>query len=212
MNKNYDESYLYEAMDVLGESFDFAYNFCNVPLKEFINLFINSGYLKRFENGDFSIILGNSGIELALKVFEKENFNYKINNKRYDFSYSKEFWAGWILAFYQYHKGYSFEYIFSLIDIEEILRVYPTLHEASELKAFDVIDKIVTSSIKYSRLKEMRIKNGLTQKELAIKSNMSIRTLQEYENKSKNINKASSLTIYNLSKVLSCNIEDLLEI
>ena len=52
---------------------------------------------------------------------------------------------------------------------------------------------------------------GLTQKELAEKSGVNLRTLQQYELKAKDINKAATTTLLALSKTLGCKIEDLLE-
>ena len=61
------------------------------------------------------------------------------------------------------------------------------------------------------KLKEIRESRGLTQAELAKLSDISIRTIQSYEQGLKDINKASVITIWKLSKVLHCKIEDLIE-
>ena len=52
---------------------------------------------------------------------------------------------------------------------------------------------------------------GFTQKELADNSGVSLRSIQMYEQRHKNINKASAETLYRLSKILGCTIEDLME-
>jgi transcriptional regulator with XRE-family HTH domain len=51
----------------------------------------------------------------------------------------------------------------------------------------------------------------MTQKELANASNIPLRTLQQYEQRQKDINKAQGIYLYQLSKVLYCDIEDLME-
>ena len=43
------------------------------------------------------------------------------------------------------------------------------------------------------------------------KSGVSLRSIQMYEQRNKNINKASVETIYRLAKALGCEIEDLIE-
>ena len=50
-----------------------------------------------------------------------------------------------------------------------------------------------------------------SQRELAEKSGVNLRTLQQYELKAKDINKAATTTLLALSKTLGCKIEDLLE-
>ena len=62
-----------------------------------------------------------------------------------------------------------------------------------------------------SKLKDIRTQVGLSQSELAEKSNVSIRMIQQYEQGIRNINKAQAETVYQLSKALSCKIEDIIE-
>ena len=50
-----------------------------------------------------------------------------------------------------------------------------------------------------------------TQAELARRSNVSLRSIQMYEQRNKDINKASAATVLSLAKVLGCTMEDLLE-
>lgn len=62
------------------------------------------------------------------------------------------------------------------------------------------------------RLKELRIKKGLTQKELAQRTGLSVRLIQKYEQNVQDLNKVYSITIYKLAKALECSYEDLLTI
>lgn len=61
-------------------------------------------------------------------------------------------------------------------------------------------------------LKKIRINKGISQSDLANQSGVSLRTIQEYEQGRKSLNKASGETLYKLAKALNCNIEDLLNI
>lgn len=61
-------------------------------------------------------------------------------------------------------------------------------------------------------LKELRIKKGLTQKELAQKAGLSVRLIQKYEQNVQDLNQVYAITIYKLAKVLDCSYEDLLTI
>ena len=209
--KSYNKCFLDYTMSNFGEAFDYAYYAYNLSLDEFMNYFITSGYALRYENGDMSVILGMSGIELVLNVFDKLNIQEKIFKPSNSIKFSKEFWAGWILCLFQYETQFPFSYINSLLKMEDILKLYPTLHEASEEKCIDVLLTRLKNNIKSTRLQELRKKVGISQRELAFISGVNLRTLQEYENRSKDINKASSQTLYYLSKALNVKMEDIIE-
>ena len=63
-----------------------------------------------------------------------------------------------------------------------------------------------------SKLKENRERAGLTQKELSERSGVNIRTIQDYGQVRKLINKAQGLSLYNLANALNVTIEELLEL
>mgnify|MGYP003291559486 CR=1 FL=1 len=62
-----------------------------------------------------------------------------------------------------------------------------------------------------TNLKRIRTIYGCTQAELAEMSGVSLRSIQMYEQRNKDINKASVDTIYRLAKALGCTVEDLIE-
>ena len=63
-----------------------------------------------------------------------------------------------------------------------------------------------------SKLKENRERTGLTQKELSERSGVNIRTIQDYEQGRKLINKAQGLSLYRLANALNVTMEELLEL
>jgi len=52
---------------------------------------------------------------------------------------------------------------------------------------------------------------GYTQKELADRCTVSLRTIQQYEQRTKDINKAAGISLHSIALVLDCQMEDLLE-
>ncbi len=62
-----------------------------------------------------------------------------------------------------------------------------------------------------TNLKRIRTAYGCTQKELAAMSGVSLRSIQMYEQRNKDINKAQSDSLYRLAKALGCAMEDLFE-
>ena len=64
---------------------------------------------------------------------------------------------------------------------------------------------------KDTNLKLLRQRAELTQRELAELAEVPLRTVQQYEQRQKNINRAQAETLARIAKQLYCNIEDLLE-
>lgn len=209
--QSYSVDLLDIAMKNLGEAFDYAKNTYNIELDNFMFMFIKSGYAKQFEDGNPSIICGISGCELVLDVLTENKYEIEIKQPNNSFDYSREYWCGWILAYYQWKTSLSFYYITSHVKISEILSLYPMLHEASEEKFVDIMNSKIKDIVKTTRLQEMRKSRNLSQSELSKRSGVNLRTLQQYEVGTKDINKASAMNIYALSKALYCNVEDILE-
>ena len=74
-----------------------------------------------------------------------------------------------------------------------------------------MVNSIIEKKTTTTKLQELRKNIGYSQRELAEKSGVNLRTLQQYELKAKDINKAATATLLALSKTLGCKIEDLLE-
>ncbi|MDE7438967.1 MAG: helix-turn-helix domain-containing protein [Clostridia bacterium] len=62
-----------------------------------------------------------------------------------------------------------------------------------------------------TKLKRIRTTKGYSQKQLAELSGVSLRSIQMYEQRNKDINKAQSDSLFRLAKALGCTMEDLLE-
>ncbi len=207
----YQEIYLSNAQDGLAEAFDHAINTCHIDGEEFIKLFLKSKTCKRIEQGDISYLIGKSGIELALDIFLDTNANIDFCEPEVSYKRSAEYWVGYAIAYYQWHSNRKFEDIFYVFSFNDLKIMYYTLHEADISKFVDVVDKKIRETIKDTNLKRMRLLYGVSQSQLAIKSGVSLRSIQMYEQRNKDINKASGETLYSLSKTLGCTMEALLE-
>ena len=60
-----------------------------------------------------------------------------------------------------------------------------------------------------NKLKEIRIKKGISQKELSEKTGISLKAISSYEQGSRDLIKASFENIIKISKALKCDIFDL---
>lgn len=207
----YDEQYLGDAMSCLGEAMDYAANACKIDMERFLDLFIGTGYAEQFAAGVPKYVSGLSGTELVMDVLNKAGFEIDYPQAQIDYAYSAQYWCGWILAYYQWYTGRSFKDIQKHITMQEIEKLYPTLHEASEEKFVDTVNRMIRKKNLPTRLQTQRKISGYSQPELAEKAGVSLRTLQQYEIRAKNINKAAGATLLALAKALGCQIEDLME-
>lgn len=211
MTHAYQEIYLNKAQSVLGEAFDYAINTCNILGKDFVKLFTASSVSKRMENGEPAYLAGKSGIEIVIEIIA-ETKGQELQVKPQDhFERSKEYWIGWAVAYYQWYSSRKYSDIFKAISFEDMQKMYYTIHEADITKFVDIVNSRMKEYFPKTNLKRIRTAYGLTQAELAKHSSVSLRSIQMYEQRNKNINKASADTVYRLSKVLGCTMEDLLE-
>lgn len=211
MIRAYDEKYLEDAMENLGEAFDYAVNACDMELDAFMELFIASGYAERFGKGEPKMVAGLSGTELAMEVMEKAGLGRAFPAPRIEYDCSAEYWCGWILAYYQWTTSKSFRDISEDISMQEIDKMYGTMHEASEEKFVDTVNEMIARKKTTTALQRRRKNYGYSQRELAEKSGVNLRTLQQYELGAKDIGKASVSTVIALAKVLGCKVEDIME-
>lgn len=75
MIRAYSEFYLSDAKKSLANMLDYAVYDCGIKIDEFADLFVLSGFSKRFETGDPAVISGISGTELAQRVLQFATFD-----------------------------------------------------------------------------------------------------------------------------------------
>ena len=211
MTHAYQETYLSKAQATLGDAFDSAINTCGISGEDFIKLFTASSVSRRMENGEPAFLAGKSGIEIAADVVLETTGKQLEDIPEDHFSRSREYWIGWAICYYQWYSSRSFRDIFRVLAFEDLQNMYYTLHEADITKVVGIVDTRIREYFQDTNLKRIRIVYGCTQKELAKRSGVSLRSIQMYEQRNKDINKASAETLYRISRVLGCAIEDLLE-
>ena len=183
-----------------------------MDIEEFWKMFLVSGLADEFGKGSPKVVSGTSGTEMVYQVLDKAGIEEQEFPIQIEYARSREYWSGWILAYYQWLSGKSFKDIYAGMDMREIQRLYPTLHEAPEEKFVEVADRIIAENIKVTKLQRLRKNSGYSQAELAQRSGVNKRMIQQYEIGAKDINKAAVGTLLALAKVLGCEIDDLLEI
>ena len=211
MMNAYDKDYLYHAQKNFGHMVDFAVNTCNYDIDEFFDMFLASNVCVQFENGNPTYIAGKTGCELVrLIVSEIKNAEIEDEDAMY-LDKSPEYWLGWVLSYYAWLKNYRFSYILSAVSAGDMLGMYDTMHEADITKFVSAIDERLKTFYTQTALTRLRTDAGLSQSELAERSGVSVRVIQAYEQKMRDINKAQASTVAQLAQALDCNPIDLLE-
>ena len=96
---------------------------------------------------------------------------------------------------------------------DELVVRYHPWHEASEERFCELFAEVARDSeVRVpTRLAVSRSALRLSQRELAHRSRVGLRSIQMYEQRRKDINKAQAQTLQSLARVLHCAIENLLE-
>ncbi|MBQ9931469.1 MAG: helix-turn-helix transcriptional regulator [Firmicutes bacterium] len=207
----YDKMYLEKARTALGRMMDFAVQDLGYDGDDFMKLFLGSGIAVRFGTGDVSLIAGRSGVELAYEVLEQSGIAYERIAPNYASDRSPEYWAGWALAYFQWESGMGFSEILRQVSFSEILELYAPYHEMDIRHFAETMRERYRQSVPETRLKALRQRAALSQGQLAELSGIPKRTIQQYEQRQKNINKAQAAYLVSLSDVLCCEVRELME-
>ena len=211
MTRAYNELYLSDAKNRLADMFDYAINDCKEEPDWFAVLFVQSGYAQQFERGNPTIVSGRSGIELAIDVLYYAYREQRPKERRYSQERTPEYWAGWALAEFQWHSGRRFKDIFDSMPFSRIVSMYKVYHEMDISRFIEYAERICSEIKRDTKLKTIRESRGLSQVELAQQSGVKLRSIQMYEQRVNDIDKAQGQTLYKLARTLGCSVEDLLE-
>ena len=191
MIRAYREIYLSKAQSAMGDAFDYAINGCDIPGSDFIKLFVSSSICRRMENAEPQFLVGKSGIEIAIDVIFETTGRQPEEKLKYSSVRSPEYWIGWAVCYYQWYSTRNYRDLFT--------------------KFVEIADEKIREYFVETNLKRLRTAYGLSQAELAERSGVMLRSIQMYEQRRKNINKAGAETLYRISRTLGCTMEELLE-
>jgi DNA-binding transcriptional regulator YiaG len=211
MIRAYSQIYLEKAQTALGSMLDYAVNDLQYDLTGFFGIFLTSGVASLFGSGDVQTIAGRSGIELAWDVLEKSGMRFSYVTPQPRFDRTPEYWAGWALAYYQWSTAFSFRDIVRCVPITDIVAMYNPYHEMDIRQFCDNMTKLIREAQPETNLKRIRQIAGLSQNQLAQSSGVPVRTIQQYEQRQKNINKAQAEYIFMMASALGCQPEALIE-
>ena len=208
----YSEDYLENAQKNLGNMLDYAVYSLDLNLEKFYEMFLVSDVSKQFEIGNPAYIAGKNGCELAKEVLMQVGKTVPQKAEEMYLDKSPEYWTGWVLAYYQWHRGVRFSRIQKAVSVTEVYGMYATMHEADIMKFVTAVDEKLKAFYHETNLKRMRENAGYSQRQLAEESGVPIRQIQLFEQRRRDINKTQLETAWKLAKALACRIEDLAEV
>ena len=206
----YDPIYLEQARRTFAGMLDFAVSDLQLNLAEFYRLFLATGTAEDFAQGDPCIIAGKSGAELAGLVMQRAFGSYQPAVWTPKQGRSEEYWTGWALAWYQWHTSQPFAQIETYAPIEEIRAMYSPYHEMDIQQFSDAMNLRMREQTQETSLKRLRTYADMTQRALAERSGVPLRTIQQYEQRQKDLRKASGHYHRQFANALNCRMEDLL--
>ena len=212
MIRAYDEMYLDSAQNILGHAVDFAVMSLEIEPELFGSALSVSKSAKQFAEGNPLYTAGMSGCEFAKAVLDDINLPYPDIEDVMYLDKSPEYWAGWALAYYQWFTGYSFIEILSAVSLPELIQMYSLYHEMDISRFTEQLNLKMKQKNPNTRLWKHRKNCGFSQAELAAASNVPLRQIQLFEQRQRDINNTSAISLYKLSKALHCEMEDLIEI
>ena len=124
MARAYKKTYLNGAMCNLAVMFDCGVRKYGYSIHEFYDKFLLCDVSSQFAKGNPRYLVGLSGAELADIVVQESG---KAISEKNDGSYTvgPEYWAGWVLAYYQWRSHRSFAYMQKHgLGINEVISMY----------------------------------------------------------------------------------------
>lgn len=211
MNLSYDDSYAEDVASNIGTMLEYASK-CKIGPLDFWQLFISSYLAAQIEKGNPHYLTGISAVDYFNMILQFSSS--AVNDKEdlnEDLSFDEYYWSGYVLARLQQKTDLSFIEIERKLPLKEVLKMFPTLHEADISKFYEVALRKIKSFNEETNLKRIRSAVRMSQNKLAKVSGINIRSIQMYEQRHNDINKAQGETLYKIAKSLGCNIADILE-
>ncbi|MBP5544915.1 MAG: XRE family transcriptional regulator [Kiritimatiellae bacterium] len=208
----YPETYLDDAMRTLGEAVEWAALERGMPPSRFLAAFVATGVADAFGVGVPKFVAGLSGPELAREVLRRCGITDEARKKpaAHGDGATPEFWAGWILAWYQWRSALPFRAILRFLPADELVALYTALHEASEERCWQAFEKRRHERRGMTALAAARKAAGFTQTQLSAHSGVALRSIQQWEGRSRNLAHAAASSVAAIARVLGTTSEALL--
>lgn len=199
----YDEYYFPSVQKHLANMYELAVMFEGETVASFTEKFISSHISHELETGNYIYVQGKSSCELLAIVLGIEPKSYDNQPQEA----TPEYWLGYSMAYAQWYFHLTFKEFMTAFPPEEQILLYFPYHEMDIKHYRDLIQKKLGI---INPLKSLRLNKKFSQNDLALLSGVPIRNIRAYEQGKVDIDKAEAGTIYRLSEVLGCSMEDII--
>ena len=140
MMRAYIEPYLKDVMRNIGVMSHYCINEYGLSPEKYSVLFANSHVAEQISMGNPRFLSGLSGKEMADMLIDS---SVEINTKQISsntYYVSPEYWAGWVMAYYQWFTAKSFSQMYADGQTyEKVLLMYHPMHEADLTKVVEMM-------------------------------------------------------------------------
>ena len=209
MTHAYSGLYIENAQQVFAHMLHYVIYDLGMEYDPYCRLFVQSGVADQFGRGNPRYVAGMSGTELADEVLRRVTGQGCTKDPAPYEDRSDAFWTGYTLAWYQWNTGCSFRDLFEEVSCSSVANMYRKYHEMDLQHSADEIDRLRRLSAYAGSigLKRLREQAGLSQRDLAEASGVPVRTIQQYEQRKKDIRRAAWETVSCLAAALHCRPE-----
>ena len=212
--KDYNQIYSDDISSKIGYMLSYIHA-CNIDIELFYDTFICSPLAYNIENKNIKAIIGCSGSDFTYQVINYMHLKKhpKILKKMAIkiINYDEYYWFGYMISKYLQLRDYSFVELNTYLPIKKGILIYDEFKD----KTFDdftiYMDELISTNNKDTNLKKLRNANGLSQSELSAKANVTIRSIQMYEQRHNDINKAQYSNLVKLAEALNTNVKEICE-
>ena len=210
MTRAYSDLYIQEVMSNLGEMMDYGVHILGEDMEQFYSRFLASRVAGQISCGNPKYLC-MTGIQLATIVAKQTG----IEAEEIETAASvlnPEYWIGGAIAYLQWYFNMSFQTLHTKgVTAGSLAPYYYALRNEDISRTVGVAEEMMGEYDRtHSPLKTARKNAGLTQRELAEKSGVPLRTIRAYEQAHIAGGRASAQSMYNIATVLGCPLDYLL--
>lgn len=209
----YSADWLVRIIRTVGKAFEFAEKCLPGGWESFYANFARSSAAASLTGPHAMPAIGDSAIELVLDVNDDTSIDTLLMNEQ---RLSKQetarlHWMAEVAVRFQWESGLAFRNVYQALGCD---RLKELSQRYGALAAADVVPYLFIEAPKEeasTNLARIRKERGFSQQALSQASGVSLRSVQQYEQRKKDINHAQVRSVLGLAKALGCTIEELLE-
>lgn len=210
MTRAYSDLYIDEVMSNLGEMMDYGVNVLGEEMEQFYSRFLASHVAGQISCGNPKYLC-MPGIRLATLVARQTGIDAEEIETAASI-FNREYWTGGAMAYLQWYFNMSFQSLHTKgVTAGSIASYYYALRNEDLSRTVEVAEEMLQEYDKaHTPLKTARKNAGLTQRQLADRSGVPLRTIRAYEQSRIVGGRASAQGMYNIASVLGCPLDYLL--